>query len=332
MKAAVIGCGPHGRRVVDALVALGHQVVALCDRRAEALEAVSCPGAARVTDAEAVWALTPELVCVTTNGPSHAPLTLAALEAGVRRVLVEKPLGCSVRECETMIAAAEKVGARLAVDQLRRYDPVYVWLAERIASGAWGAPRALWVQRPGIGLGCNGTHSFDLVRYLTGREVTRVTGWVDAPVGKNPRGAEFVDPGGLVVMELEGGARAVVAQPEDGAGPTSVEVHLTGARIRVDERTGHTEVLERDLSIKPSPTQGVVYREVAAPPPGPRDLGGMIRGVISELAGEGELRCAARHGLKAVEVLAAAYVSHRRGAPVTLPLDEEGRGLWLPVT
>jgi len=333
VRAGVIGCGPHGRRVIDALEQLGHEVVGLVDQRPAALAAVgTAPGAERLAHADALWAMHPELVCITTNGPSHAKLAIAAMQAGIRRVLVEKPLACSVAECAAMLEQATASSTRLAVDQLRRHDPVYQWLRERIASGIWGRVCTMWMQRPGIGLGCNGTHSFDLVRFLTRCEAVRVTGWVDAPLGLNPRGAEFVDPGGLVVMELDGGARAVIAQPEDCAGPTSVEVELTGARVRVDERTGAVEVIERDLSVKPGPTQGVVYRDVPTPTGLPRDLGSMIRGVLVELTGDGPMQCDARHGLSAVEVLAAAYLSHKSRGPVSLPLSPEGRGLWLPVT
>jgi predicted dehydrogenase len=214
---------------------------------------------------------------------------------------------------------------------------VYQWLQERIAAGVWGQVRAIWVQRPGIGLGCNATHSFDLAMQLTGATVERVTGWVDQPIKKNPRGEKFVDPGGLVVMELSGGARAIVTQIEDGAGPTSLEIHLTGARIYYDEgRGGLPVVVERDLSVARSPTQGAKFSEGVVPPNvvGKLDILGMIRGCLEHLVSDSWTNGAAQHGRAAVEVLVAAYLSHESGnQPVSLPLARrEELELTLPVT
>src|SRR5262245_5623253 len=110
-SAAVIGLGPHGRRLVDALVATpGVELSAVVDSRPEALAAVSVPaGATRLSSADALWSARPmDLVCVTTNGPSHAELTLQAMAWGARRVLVEKPMACSVAECDRMIAEARR--------------------------------------------------------------------------------------------------------------------------------------------------------------------------------------------------------------------------------
>ncbi len=102
--------------------------------------------------------------------------------------------------------------------------------------------------------------------------------------------AQFVDLGGLVVMELSVGVRAVVAQIEDGAGPTSLEIDMTAARIRLDEGNGQLEIVERDLSVKPGPNQGP-KRQYIPPPeqiPGKPD---MIRGCLSDLISEAPLAC-----------------------------------------
>jgi predicted dehydrogenase len=196
------------------------------------------------------------------------------------------------------------------------------------------------MQRPGIGLGCNATHSFDAIRFLTGRDVRRVTGWVDPPIGANPRGAQFVDPGGMVVMEMEQGAddksglRAVVAQIEDGAGPTAVEIDLTAARVRLDEKTGQVEIWERDTSVKPGPGRPAVFRQ-AEPPAGVTakvDIHAGLRDLLANLISNEPLN--AVHGRASIEVLMAAYLSARRGnTPVAVPSkDAELRELCLPIT
>ena len=59
-------------------------------------------------------------ICTTHN--AHAPLAIAAAEAG-KHVICEKPMAISVQECRDMIAAADKAGVTLMVAQHLRYAP-----------------------------------------------------------------------------------------------------------------------------------------------------------------------------------------------------------------
>ena len=212
-----------------------------------------------------------------------------------------------------------QTGTRITVDHVRCYAPAYLWLREQIASGRWGQLKTIWMQRPGIGLGCNAVHSFAAITMLAGVPVERVTGWVDPPVGKNPRGAEFVDPGGLAVLELAGGVRAVVAQIEDGAGPMSADIHLTAGRIRLDERFGTIEIIERDLSVKPGPNRPPVLTRVE-PPEGlsaNSPLPTMVRGCLEDLLSD-RPGADGSDGRASTEVLIATYLSHEQG---NVPVD-----------
>ncbi len=337
--AALIGLGPHGKRVAGVLLNMpGIQLKAVVDSRDEALAWPDIPASvAKLKTAEALFANgAPEVVCIVTNGPSHAKLAIDAMNAGARYLMVEKPFACSLEECDEVMKVAAATGTRVAVDQSCRHAVIYRWLRDQIASGRWGEPRAFWMQRQGIGLGCNGIHSIDLARFLSGRDVTRVSGWIDDPIKKNPRGEQFIDPGGMVVMEMGKNFRTVVTQIEDGAGPVSLELDLTAARVFIDERSGSIDVIERDLSVIPGPgrpakfTKGVVPESAAKYP----DMAPSIQGVLDELIGGGAMDCDASHGRAAVEVLVAAYLSGADGnRPVQLPLtSKESRAKWLPIT
>jgi predicted dehydrogenase len=339
VKAAVIGVGPHGRRIVEVLRSFdGVELAAVVDRSRETLAAVELPpDTARYESDAPLWARGDiPLVCVATNGDSHAELAEKAMGAATRYLFVAKPMACSVLECDRMLAKAAATETRIAVDHSRRYAAVYQWLRERIASGDWGQLRNIWIQRPDIGLGCNATHSFDLVRYLAAADVTRVTAWVDAPKRTNPRGEKYVDPGGLVVLELAGEIRAVVAQIEDGAGPSSMEIDLTAARVRLDEQSGGIEVRQRDLSVKPGPGRPPVFRD-GQPPAGmtaKMNQLELIRACLEDLVSSGTMETDAANGRASIEILVAAYLSQGRGnQPVALPLvAPEELELWLPIT
>jgi predicted dehydrogenase len=70
----------------------------------------------------------------------HADFAIRAANAGVH-VLVEKPLATSVAECEAMIAAADRSGAKLMTAYRLHYEPGTVEGLEAIRRGDIGDPR-----------------------------------------------------------------------------------------------------------------------------------------------------------------------------------------------
>jgi predicted dehydrogenase len=82
----------------------------------------------------------------------HAPLVLAALEAG-KHVLIEKPLAMNATEGAAMIAAADKHGCVLLVGMNQRYIPASQTIRAAVAAGEAGEiyhAKAYWWRRSGI--------------------------------------------------------------------------------------------------------------------------------------------------------------------------------------
>ena len=69
----------------------------------------------------------------------HAEIAIAALEAG-KHVLLEKPMGVSVAQCDEIIAAAERAGRMLALVHELRYSPLFGGIRNLLADGAIGEP------------------------------------------------------------------------------------------------------------------------------------------------------------------------------------------------
>lgn len=83
-----------------------------------------------------------DAVVIATRDDTHADLVRAALAAG-KPVMCEKPLAPTVAECRDVVAAQEAL--RRPVDLvtlgfMRRFDPGYVALRERVLGGDLGAP------------------------------------------------------------------------------------------------------------------------------------------------------------------------------------------------
>jgi predicted dehydrogenase len=137
-----------------------------------------------------------DLVCIATPTKTHAPITLAALEAGAN-VLCEKPTAMDATEAKAMLDKAELLGRIHMIDHELRFNPNRQKLQRLIQEGAIGEVRhahivnitASWADpasRPkgdwwsleemgGGRLGANGSHQVDLLRWWLG-EVTEVCG------------------------------------------------------------------------------------------------------------------------------------------------------------
>jgi predicted dehydrogenase len=111
------------------------ELYALCDAAEDLLEAVAATHRPRVTYADYDEMLAdPRLdaVIVAIADEFHVPMALRALKAG-KHVLVEKPMGVAVEECEALAAAVAASGLVLQVGTMRRFDPGIAFARDFIA-------------------------------------------------------------------------------------------------------------------------------------------------------------------------------------------------------
>ena len=108
----------------------------------------------------------------------HRDMCLAAIEAGVRGLYVEKPFLRTPQECDEVIAAAEKTGTKIAVAHRNRYHPVLQVIDQFIEDGKLG--KLLEIRGRGKGdrrggaedLWVLGTHVLNIVAYFGGTPET----------------------------------------------------------------------------------------------------------------------------------------------------------------
>ncbi|MCD6359633.1 MAG: Gfo/Idh/MocA family oxidoreductase [Armatimonadetes bacterium] len=136
LRCAVVGLN-RGSKFIELLQANPDcEVVAVCDARPEKLAEQS--GIEGFTDYdEMLEKAAPDVVAIITPGPTHAPLSLAALQAGAH-VLVETPNVYSAEEAEAVVSLARERGLKYMLAE----DYIYMgWcgrLAEVVAEGALG--------------------------------------------------------------------------------------------------------------------------------------------------------------------------------------------------
>ncbi|MGX5771064.1 Gfo/Idh/MocA family protein [Microbacterium trichothecenolyticum] len=213
-----------------------------------------------------------DIVDIVTPGDSHAEIAIAALEAG-KHVLCEKPLANTVGEAEAMADAAARAaarGIRSMVGFTYRRVPAVTFLRDLIAQGAVGkiaqvraAYRQDWLVDPemplawrlqkehaGSGaLGDIGAHIIDMTQFVTGLDVTAVSGVIDTIVKERP---------------LQGSGSGLSGTAAEGYGEVTVDDiaiftgRLSSGALVSFEATRFATGRKNDLSIEVSGDKGAL--------------------------------------------------------------------------
>ena len=275
LRAGIIGCGGIAQEGhIPALLAAGVEIGAVCDSNGtRALEVAKRFDVTAVdTDAEHLLAR-PDLDLVTIGLPNalHAPVAIAALEAG-KHVLCEKPMSVGSAGAEAMVAAARASGKLLSVNQHKRFDQTALAMRDAVARGALGKVYLVDVRLirqngiPGYGswftnrdlaghgaLFDIGIHMLDLALFVLGfPEVVSVKGYLSGELGESRvglgtwgidralSGRYDVDDTAAATVTLAGGGQIRLHVAWAAYAPNEERVTLYGTRGGAD-RSGGTE-------------------------------------------------------------------------------------------
>lgn len=216
IRAALIGASFAKAAYLPALATIDDvEIVAIASARLESAQ--STAQAFDVPHAYDDWramldAHSVDLVGITTPVVHHAPMALAALEAGAH-VICEKPMAMNSDESRHMLEKAEALGRVHMIGHELRFNPNRRKIKQLIEDGtigdvrhvtivnitpAWGDPASRpagdWWSLAEMGggrLGANGSHQIDLLRFwlgdlgaIVGQVATMVPDRVDKNTGE----------------------------------------------------------------------------------------------------------------------------------------------------
>lgn len=318
MRTAIVGLGRMGHRHLEVVGRLGLELVAVCDVRedvvAETLDSEGLPASCGFTDlADLLRERSPECVVVATTADAHCDAVCAAAEAGVKAILCEKPMAVSLAECDRMIAVCKEHDARLAVNHQMRFMEQYTHAKRVCSSEAFGGVRSATVVAGNFGVAMNGTHYFEMFRYMTDESPYEVEAWFAADVMANPRGAQFEDRAGEVRVTTAGGRRLYMeAAVDQGHGLTVVYAGPYGQLV-VDELAGWMRLVVREGEHRMEPTTRYALPATETEHRiEPADSVGPSAAVLAALV-QGAGYPTGQDGRHAVATLVAAYVSDETG-------------------
>ncbi|MER9300454.1 Gfo/Idh/MocA family oxidoreductase [Mesorhizobium sp. M0621] len=211
VRIAVIGAGimgaDHARIVAGDLPGTVLQVV--CDPSRERARTVAeeCGALDVASDPLATIARSDvDAVLIASPDETHAPLTLAAIEAR-KPVLCEKPLAPNSTDCMRIIQAEMKTGRPFVqVGFMRRFDPAYEEMKALLIDGILGRAVIMHNFHRNVSAPANFTglmaitnsapHEFDVARFVLDTDYSSISVF-------QPAGVDASQTGALVFMVLE---------------------------------------------------------------------------------------------------------------------------------
>lgn len=158
-------------------------------------------------------------ICSSTD--THADFIMKAAKAG-KDIFCEKPIHTDIPKIKEAIAAADEAGVKLQVGFVRRFDKSHKAVRDVAVSGDLGkiyvvkvtsrdpeGPPMSYVEVSGGIFNDMMIHDFDMVRYLSGSEVTEVS--AIGAVLTDPDYAKYDDVDtAIVTLKFENGAIGVI--------------------------------------------------------------------------------------------------------------------------
>lgn len=318
----IIGAGSQGMKQALAINKInGINLVGIADilpdRLSKTSEIAKIPEHLRFSDAEKMFRTNSEfdLVSIATTAPSHVKLGRLALNHGVKKILLEKPMDTSLRDAKEFTEECRRAGAMLAVNYSRRWTVDYKAIKRCINRNFIGQPRLVSVAAGKGELAMHGSHYFDLCSYVLDSAPSSISSKLGDLTGANSRGKEFSDPSGFCTIVYQNGTRSFIDFSEDlESKHPFILIKGSVGQITVDEKRGFWTLQSRSQKVWSFP-----FTE-------PLSSVTTFSRVICELLSGNDPAVSGADGIMSLESIFAAHLSNERnGEFVALPLDENQR-------
>ncbi|ANW17427.1 Gfo/Idh/MocA family protein [Streptomyces clavuligerus] len=339
MRIGVIGTGRIGAFHTAALSRrreIGSLVVTDAEP-ARAAEIAARTGATAVAGTDELFASGPDAVVIASATASHAGLIARAAGAGLP-AFCEKPIAVDLPGTLAALRAVESAGTVLQIGFMRRFDAGYTAARRALRSGRLGRlhtvraissdpappPAGYLPLSGGLYRDCL-VHDFDILRWVTGREVVEVYA-----TGSDAAGAMFREAGDVdtaaVALTLDDGTLATATATRCNGAGYDVRMELAGdldqIAVGLDGRTPITSAEPRGPGAPDKPWPGFLERFA---PAYEAELAAFVR----VARGEAENPCDGREALAALRIAEACERSRRERRPVRIeeiPVDTEPSG------
>ncbi|MFF9350134.1 Gfo/Idh/MocA family oxidoreductase [Streptomyces sp. NPDC014734] len=283
-------------------------------------------GATAADGTDDVWAAGVDAVVIASATSAHTDLIVRAARAGLP-VFCEKPIALDLPGTLRALREVEETGGVLQLGFMRRFDAGYRAARDAVRSGVLGRlhtvrattmdpappPAAYLPLSGGLYRDCL-VHDFDMLRWVTGREVTEVYA-----VGSDAGPAMFRAAGDVdtaaVLLTLDDGTLATASATRCNGAGYDVRMELAGETgqitVGLDDRTPLTSAEPGRRSAPPRPWPGFLERFA---PAYEAEMDAFVRLVHGELPNP----CDGGEAWRALLIAEACELSRRERRPVRI--------------
>ncbi len=325
----LIGCGRWGKRLANVVQQLGGARMAAVQNRtfSTAQEFGNSLGVpAYPTYQELIADQKVDAVLVVNPHSLHEEVCIAAAKAG-KHIFCEKPLAIDVQQGYRMIHAADNHGVKLMCGHVTRLYPIYARAAEIVGSGRLGELAAVnlsnlthidrvnwWARADTMGtlLHSPGVHMIDYLLFVCGRAMS--VNAVESKI-RVQKGVDYQDSVFLQV-EFKNGAIGAI-QSTVSCLISDQRGHIVGTlgSLRFDPGRRLIEMATWDgkrerIDVEPSDRQALMDIGIRAE----------LQSFIDWITQDAEPILTGWDGLRAMEIIDAAYQSIAKRRSIQLPL------------
>uniref|UniRef100_A0AAU3GQ51 Gfo/Idh/MocA family oxidoreductase n=1 Tax=Streptomyces sp. NBC_01401 TaxID=2903854 RepID=A0AAU3GQ51_9ACTN len=328
MRIGIIGTGRIGSFHAGVLArhgAVTSLVVADADA-ARAAEVAARTGATTAASADEVFAAEVDAVVIASATSAHADLIGRAARAGLP-AFCEKPIALDLAGTLGALHEVERAGSVLQLGFMRRFDAGYAAARTAVRAGALGRlhtvrattsdpappPAAYLPLSGGLFRDCL-VHDFDILRWVTGREVTEVYA-----TGSDAGPAMFRDAGDVdtaaALLTLDDGTLATATATRCNGAGYDVRMELAGEQdqivVGLDDRTPLASAEPQGPPAPAKPWPGFLERFAPA-------YEAELDAFLAVVRGERANPCDGREALHALRIAEACELSRAHHRPVRL--------------
>ena len=326
-RIALVGVGKQGRKLAEALAALGYEIVAGCDPNAASLKKFSAahPDAVVTRKISELARVSPELVVVGTLADAHLPVIRELDTIGVKKIFCEKPVVSSIADLRDLQELVVKRGLEIAVNHSNLWNPDYQNVKECIRSEPLGKLHRAKAHFKPAGFGNMGCHNLAVALHFLETRISSVRSATFSKDGAKKRAAGHQDRNGRATFLLENGIELELDNlPAVVPRAWRVVFEFDRGRIELLEEASCCVVWNGAMGrISEIPFQLRGYGLKKAP----KTAYAVLDRTVSSLL-DGEPVDSFGLACQAVEGIIAAHHCFANAAPVSLPLKRETETLF----
>jgi len=327
LRIGLLGCGRIGQVHARSVAAMADaRIVAVADALPDAAAALASATGAEARPAAAILAADDvDAVIIGTPTDTHFDLIRGAA-AGGKAIFCEKPVDMSVATIRACIDIVGAAGVAFMTGFIRRFDPNFAALRQRIAAGEIGAlemltitsrdpapPPLSYIARSGGLFRDMMIHDFDMARFLMGEEFARLHAVGSALVDPAIGAAGDVDTAAVILTTASGRICQISNSRRAAYGyDQRIEAHGAKGMLRAENQLETTLELATGAGFTRAPAQHFFLERYAAAYLA--EMRAFVAAVSSGAAPEPGIA----DGLRAQMLADAATRSRETGQPVAL--------------